>query len=291
MVSADIFNTDIYRFIAMFLDERSLCRWTQTCKSLWLADNLLTEEAWRVLCEKRWLRTKNLLRSTGTRSFKTAYHILSFRKLPPKGKYTEKRNRLFGYGCSDGLSVWFYLDHSSDCRPRMKTHQGRPTPIITIRLCIQNIRHDRISIMNNQSAFTLISKEDLFGADQMINHLQCFSYKVIAFNGQEVDQYFMPPSSGTANKSNVAPPIQLLFLESVVISLDVECQEDMENEVDFLTSMAKILVTGNASVSYPTPHERRIKTHCAVYDEDDICDQYIFLPRGLVVLKDSDQSA
>lgn len=281
MVAADILNVDIFRFIAMFLDERSLCRWTQTCKSLWLSDHLLTEEAWKALCEKRWLRTKNLLRSTGAFSFKAAYHILSFRKLPPRGKYTEKRNKLFGYGCRDGVSVWLYLDHSSDCRPRMLHYQTSSIPVITIRLCIQNIRHDEIRMIHHQLAYNVLSKDN--------QELRRYNPKVIAFNGQEVDQYFVPSDISLMTKASL-PSFPLMFLESMVISLDIECHEEIENEVDFLTSLAKIIVHTTASVSYPSPHERKIKVPCLLFDEDDICDQYMFLPRGLVVLKDNDAS-
>jgi hypothetical protein len=303
-------DKDILIYISIFLDDRSLCRWSQTCKFIYSSEKFFTDTAWKQLCEKRWLNFRNILRSSGASSYKEAFQILSASKFAPRGKYTEKRSQVFGYGCNDGVSAWIFIDHSIDCKPRLNTVKGTLERVITLKVCLQNIGHDQVTLGNIAHVEDFRSHRHSKSYDavevylkgtssiDISNRANLFNVALKAINGEDVTRmpverigqfrtsyggvYFDYSNFKTLDINMPS----LSYLDSIVFSTDVQCSEDVENEVDFLCSIQHISLYCNCVQSIPQTIQRNVRVDCKIIDEDEVWKHYLPLQRGLVVLRE-----
>ena len=297
-----ILSTDqnILIYLLLFLDDRSLCRLSQSCKFIYSSEKLYADIIWKKLCEKRWLNFRNILRIIGTTSYKDAFHIMNVRKLFPRGKYTEKRHQVFGFGRKNRISAWIFIDHSIDCKPRAISINRTLERVITLKICLQNIGHDQVTLENAIYVEDLINHEHSksydaievimkgYGSKDGSNHF-CASLSNIALkaiNGDFRTQYqAVHRNYGKFKYIDINLP-SLGYLDSMVFSLDVQCSEDVVNEVDFLCSIQEINLYCKCVQHKPHYLERRVRIDCKILDEDDIWKHYIPLPRGLVYLRE-----
>ena len=261
---ANIDSEKVLIHILSFCDARSLCH-LSVCNSRFHRIKSSTfEVAWLALCKKGWNIPGK--RVPGSHSMKHGFKTLVRRLKMPKGSFSEKFRYVFGKVHYSGMSCWIMLGHTKDSQlkavPKCNdVHVA--THGVEVRLCIQNIHNDSVTIDLDSPSNTMLFPCP-YGED--ISKNISLDLANVSMNVQVPSQggsdHTSVESSGSQpslldystlvatkirvlakNGNAVAPSdkqpyvCELRPLDSVVLSCDVTCPDSVEHEVDFLSML------------------------------------------------------
>jgi hypothetical protein len=273
--------------------EKELCILSMVCKK-WHG-NQIFENYWKALCCKRWGLTDSSRKSLGGAnlpSMRDVYKLLHLRMQIPNGKFTTKQNKVFGKVYENGIGIWLLVGHGKTAMLKESKFQGHNCNRIELRLCIQNLSSDVISLPLTATAVEVRCNES---EEVALGELAHSDLRVIAKNGQVV------PSS----PDHVIPQIlqnSLDQMDFVVVSFYVYCPESIESEPDFLTMISKLALKINRTMGSHSSANRTDVLHFvssksvvpSIQQElivkrnrdEEIWSSYQTLPNGLVMMQD-----
>jgi hypothetical protein len=243
--------------ILSYLMPKDLCHFQETSSQYLHSKE--TEMVWKRLCWRRWshqrdsLPESSCLRKDGKPSWRLTYKIWAHEMKIPHGRLMPMSQRVFGRNKGDGVNCWLYLRHSSDCLllPARGSHDDHC--LGHLRLCLQNT-----ALCPTQFLLQTSFRVYLKGSPGTTELLPICGSELSARNGLLVETNVCG-SGSTMTKTPLPPPlsepITLSNLEFVVITLQVICPEGVTNEVDLLSCIDRIHVTGWRM----NPHEREAR--------------------------------
>lgn len=262
--------TDNCHLVMMFLDFIGMCRVSCTSKSL--HQYASSEYHWHNLALRRWNIIFSMKRILGAETWKIAYYIMSFRQRLPKGLYTEKYNKVFGRGRSNGVDSWILLGHRSDSFNPPLTWNGEQMTSLEIRVCIQNILYSKLKLNISNSIKVVIYNEHSELYEIVIKETSIRALNGIRTSLISEDEIELNPS------------------DFIVISIIVVLHPSMHSEPEFLVRAHSVSVEcEGTSPTFPF-NKKSIQSVSYFVEESEVWDAYFELPGGLVVLRDNSRS-
>ena len=286
------FDENLLSLILSYLTAKDLCQMSMTCKAVASTSHHPSIEAvWKALTFKRFGLNDRTRKSVGVNhqtSMKELYTVLHYRKQIPDGKFTSKQNFVFGKGHKDGVLAWLVVAPSANAMLKTASFQGQPCHKMELRFCIQNIRH---SLVKLNLSHDFINVSCITSDEIKDGKLRSSDFKVLSKNGLLIQS--SSPTTITANESDKAgirvnekEATLLHLMEYAVISCQIYCPETIENEADLLTMLTSIHFHFKPDEISSSTIAENMELAVIRSTDEDILNQYVTLPSGLVMLRD-----
>lgn len=266
-VEMDCLGNDLINVIASYFNSQALCRWVRLSKKTNTVGGNM-DSIWQYLCHKRWREHPRIRNIVGAATWKMTYEIMSSRRKIPRGGFTDRHKFVGAFGRRAGCEAWVLIAHSPNTRLR-SMELTRPTQVIELRVCFQNISHSIVHLNLCSDTFEM----EVRHPDKK---LVVFDSQCIARNGSKI-----------YSSQHSEQQVSLQQLEFAVISMKISCPDEVIHETDFLSMAESLTINwGNLFSDVPESFRRDQSLSCRFIDEDTIWRHYIELPSSVILLRE-----